>query len=77
MEIAGTSTGTVNLFPFLGGGIFQPGLGWILDAHPGAVAGAYSLEGYRIMLMVLLAASIICLISTFMMKETFPGARSK
>ena len=77
VEIAGTSTGTVNLFPFLGGGIFQPGLGWILDSYPGAVAGVYSLEGYRIMLMVLLAASVICLISTFMMKETFPGARSK
>ncbi len=76
VEIAGTSTGTVNLFPFLGGGLFQPGLGWILDAYPGAVTGAYSLEGYRIMLMILLAASIICLISTFMMKETFPGARA-
>jgi len=77
VEIAGTSTGTVNLFPFLGGGIFQPGLGWILDAYPGAVVGEYSLEGYRIMLVVLLAASIICLISTFMMKETFPDVRMR
>ncbi len=77
VEIAGTSTGTVNLFPFLGGGLFQPGIGWILDSYPGSVAGEYSLAGYRVMLMVLLAAAIICLISTFMMKETFPGTRTK
>ncbi len=74
VEIAGTSTGTVNLFPFLGGGLFQPGLGWILDAYPGPVPGEYSLDGYRVVLMVLLGASIICLVSTFMMKETFPGS---
>ncbi len=77
VEIAGTSTGTVNLFPFLGGGLFQPGLGWILDAYPGAVTGEYSLDGYRVMLMILLVSSIICLFSTFIMKETFPGSRMR
>ncbi len=77
VEIAGTSTGTVNLFPFLGGGLFQPGIGWILDGYPAAATGEYSLEGYRVMLMVLLAASIMCLICTFMMKETFPGPRMR
>ena len=73
VEIAGTSVGTVNLFPFLGGAIFQPVLGWVLDAYPGAVSGDYSLEGYRVMLLILLVGSCICLISTFMMKETFPS----
>jgi sugar phosphate permease len=77
VEIAGTSTGTVNLFPFLGGGLFQPGIGWILDGYPTAAAGEYSIEGYRVMLMVLLAAAILCLICTFMMKETFPGSRMR
>ena len=77
VEIAGTSTGTVNLFPFLGGGLFQPGIGWILDGYPAAAAGEYSIEGYRVMLMVLLAASIMCLICTFIMKETFPGSRMR
>jgi sugar phosphate permease len=73
VEIAGTSVGTVNLFPFLGGAIFQPVLGWVLDAYPGAVSGDYSLEGYRVMLLILLVGSFICLVSTFMMKETFPS----
>ena len=73
VEIAGTSVGTVNLFPFLGGAIFQPIVGRLLDAYPKAVAGAYSLDGYRAMLLVLLGASIIVVASTFFMKETFPG----
>jgi sugar phosphate permease len=77
LEIAGTSVGTVNLFPFLGGAIFQPVLGWILDAYPGAVSGEYSLEGYRVILLILLIGACICLINTFMMKETFPASQTK
>jgi len=72
VEIAGTSVGTVNLFPFLGGAIFQPVMGWILDAYPKAVDGAYSLDGYKAMLLLLLAASVVAMISTFFIKETFP-----
>jgi sugar phosphate permease len=73
VEIAGTSVGTVNLFPFLGGAIFQPIVGRLLDAYPKAAAGAYSLDGYRAMLLLLLGMSIIVVASTFFMKETFPG----
>ena len=73
VEIAGTSVGTVNLFPFLGGAIFQPILGRILDAYPKVASGAYSVDGYRSMLLVLLGASVIVVASTFWMKETFPG----
>jgi MFS family permease len=73
VEIAGTSVGTVNLFPFLGGAIFQPIVGRLLDAYPKAATGAYSLDGYRAMLLLLLGASIIVVASTFFMKETFPG----
>jgi sugar phosphate permease len=74
VEIAGTSVGAVNLFPFLGGAIFQPILGWILDAYGKNVAGAYTLEAYKTVLLVLLAASVVSLASTFLMKETFPGS---
>jgi sugar phosphate permease len=73
VEIAGTSVGTVNLFPFLGGAIFQPIVGRLLDAYPKAATGAYSPDGYRAMLLVLLGASIVVVASTFFMKETFPG----
>ena len=50
VEIAGTSVGTVNLFPFLGGAVFMPFLGNILDRYPRDAMGVYSLEGYRTML---------------------------
>lgn len=72
VEIAGTSVGTVNLFPFLGGAIFQPILGWILESYPKTAAGAYSLAGYQAVFFVLLIVSGIALVSSFFMKETFP-----
>lgn len=78
IQIAGTSVGTVNLFPFLGGAVFQPFIGWILDMFPRNVSGGYSLEAFKAALLVLMIASIIGLIATFFMKETFPkdfGAR--
>ena len=73
VEIAGTSVGTVNLFPFLGGAIYMPMLGRILDAYPRAPAGAYALDGYTSLLLVLLISSVLALACTLMMKETYPA----
>ena len=70
VEIAGTSVGTVNLFPFLGGAVFTPFLGNVLDAYPRSASGAYALEGYTTMLLV---SAVIALGCTLMMKETFRG----
>ncbi|MDQ7781818.1 MAG: MFS transporter [Desulfomonilaceae bacterium] len=75
VEIAGTSVGAVNLFPFLGGAVSQPLLGRILDAYPKTAAGGYSPEGYQAMLLVLLGAAATALVCTFFMKETFPLPR--
>lgn len=72
VEMAGTSVGTVNLFPFLGGAVSQPVLGRLLDAYPKTATGAYSLEGYKAMLLVMLGAAVAGLVCTFFMKETFP-----
>lgn len=72
VEIAGTSVGTVNLFPFLGGAILQPVLGWVLESYPKGPAGGYSLEGYQAVFSVLLVISFVALISSLLMKETFP-----
>jgi len=71
VEIAGTSVGTVNLFPFLGGAIFMPILGKVLDAYPKSTAG-YSVDAYSTILLILLGTSLAALICTFVMKETFP-----
>ena len=71
VEIAGTSVGTVNLFPFLGGAVFMPVLGLILDAYPKSSEGGYALEGYAMLLLVLLITSIASLACTFFVKETF------
>ncbi|MGB2688689.1 MAG: MFS transporter [Desulfobacterales bacterium] len=71
VEIAGTSTGMVNLFPFLGGAIFMPLLGRVLDAHPKSDAGGYSIEAYSMLILILLGSSVLSLICTFLTKETF------
>ena len=71
MEMAGTSTGMVNLFPFLGGAVFMPLLGRVLDAYPKSDTGGYSLEAYSMLIFILLGASVLSLICTFLTKETF------
>lgn len=71
VEIAGTSVGTVNFFPFFGGAVFMPLLGRVLDAYPKDAAGAYPVAGYHMILVFLLLASLISLACTFVMKETY------
>ena len=71
MEIAGTSTGMVNLFPFLGGAVFMPLLGKVLDAYPKSDTGGYSLEAYSMLIFMLLGAAVLSLICTFLTKETY------
>jgi sugar phosphate permease len=73
VEIAGTSVGTVNLFPFLGGAIYMPMLGRSLDFYPRSPSGAYAVQGYTTMLLVLLISSVLALGCALMMKETFDG----
>ena len=70
VEIAGTSVGTVNLFPFLGGAVFMPLLGKVLDTWPKSAAGAYDIQAYKVMLLILAASAVIALVCTFFMKET-------
>ena len=69
--IAGTSVGTVNLFPFLGGAVFMPMLGKILDTYPKPTGGGYGVEGYTALLLTLLVSSAVALCCAVLMKETF------
>ena len=71
VEMAGTCVGLVNFFPFFGGAIFQPLLGRVLDVYGKNDAGQHPVEAYRMVLLVLLAASVLSLGCTFLMKETY------
>ena len=51
----------------------MPFLGNVLDAYPRNDSGAYALEGYTTMLLVLLISALIALGCALMMKETFRG----
>ncbi|MCK5682041.1 MFS transporter [bacterium] len=71
LEIAGTSVGMVNLFPFLGGAVFMPLMGKILDRFPQTASGIYAAEAYANLLYLLCGAAIIALLCSFCMKDTF------
>ena len=68
-EIAGTAMGSVNVFPFIGGIIFQPLIGYILD-RGGKIQDMYASSAYRSMIWLLFITSIIALISIMFSKET-------
>ncbi len=68
-EIAGTSMGTMNIFPFIGGLIFQPFLGYILD-KAGKAGDSYGPSGYQAVIWILLIGSVLALLSILFSKET-------
>jgi len=68
-EMAGTSMGTTNLFPFIGAVIFQPLMGYVLDKG-GKINGMYTASSYKILVWVLLITSIVALISIMQCRET-------
>lgn len=69
VQIAGTSTGLVNLFPFAGGAVFQPLLGYILDRQ-GHVEGAFTLAGYKHAFFVLFICGLVAFVASLCLKET-------
>ena len=74
VEIAGTSVGLVNLFPFLGGAVAPPILGAILEVQ-GKTATGYSAQAYSrafllYFLFALIALGIACFITETMKKAS-------
>jgi sugar phosphate permease len=69
VQIAGTSTGLVNIFPFAGGAIFQPLLGYVLESH-GRVGDAFTLAGYEKAFFVLFVCGIIAFVASLCLQET-------
>jgi sugar phosphate permease len=69
VQMAGTATGIVNLFPFAGGAIFQPILGAVLE-HYGRTGGNFTLIGYEKAFLILFICALVAMGATFFMRET-------
>ncbi len=69
VSITGTSVGLVNFFPFFGGAVMQPALGWLLDLS-GPAGGPYSPDAYGRAFLLLFAASLVALIGGLFTEET-------
>lgn len=69
VQIAGTSTGIVNLFPFAGGALFQPFLGYLLERN-GRVEGAFTLAGYQQAFLALFLCGVVAFLACLFLQET-------
>jgi MFS family permease len=69
VQMAGTATGIVNLFPFAGGAIFQPILGYALESQ-GQVQESFTVAGYRNAFLILFGCSLVAMAATLFLKET-------
>ena len=69
VEIAGTSVGLANLFPFLGGAVAPPILGAILEAQ-GKTAAGYPAQAYAKAFLLYFIFALIALGLACFLKET-------
>lgn len=70
VQMAGTATGLVNLFPFAGGAVFQPVLGLLLEAHGRTAEGAFTLAGYQQAFLALFGCSLIAFTASCLTRES-------
>ncbi|MEA1959738.1 MAG: MFS transporter [Bacillota bacterium] len=68
-ELAGTAVGGLNLFPFIGGALFQQIMGIVIAKYPQSLPGVYSVTAYRSAFTLCLAALIIGIILYSQHKE--------
>jgi len=69
IKIAGTSTGLVNFFPFAGGAVAQPIIGYIME-KTGKTGIMYSHGAYENMFLFLIVFSSIAFIASLKIEET-------
>jgi len=72
VQIAGTSTGLVNLFPFAGGAVLQPLLGYFIERQ-GRIDDEFTLAGYQHAFFILFLCGLAAFIASLFIKETFRG----
>ncbi|MCB2225834.1 MAG: MFS transporter [Desulfarculaceae bacterium] len=71
VEIAGASVGMVNLFPFLGGALFQVAMGAVLS-WAGEGAGGAPVAAYKLMFLFTTAGALAALLLSLVLTETKP-----
>ena len=66
-------TAAKELFPIeiFGGAVFLSVLGKVLDIYGRTDSGVYPAQAFSMVLLILLISSIISLLCTFLMKETY------
>ncbi|MGA1867892.1 MAG: MFS transporter [bacterium] len=69
VEIAGTSTGLVNFFPFLGGALLQPFMGYLLE-RSGKVGLSFTPLGYRNAFIAMFFCALLAFLASLFIKET-------
>ena len=70
--LSGMSTSVVNVGAFLGTAIMQPLVGWAIDrAHAGSPSAPLDLGDYQSGIAILLAFSLMGLIATLFIRETY------
>ena len=71
----GAALGFVNMVSVLGGAVFQPVIGWLLDLRwDGALVGGarvYALENYRVALLVLHGMFLTAIVLALRVRETW------
>jgi MFS family permease len=71
MEISGTATGLINIFPFAGAALGQPLMGWYLDTM-GSIGGHYSVGAYSAAFKIGLILLFGAFVASLLVQETFP-----
>ena len=70
--LSGMATSVVNIGGFLGTAIMQPLVGWVIDrAHAGTVDAPLGLADYQAGIGILLGFSVMGLVATLFIRETY------
>jgi len=70
LKITGIATSMVNIFPFIGGAVFQTFMGYLMDCV-GKKGNVYPPEAYSLAFKFCLLAALISLVFSFFTKETY------
>jgi len=74
LDLAGTSVGLVNLFPFLGGALLQVLVGVVLE-RSGGPQGVFSAQAYGNGFKIFFFSALLALAASLLVQETLAGKK--